>query len=360
MARADMIDLVGRAAQRLDLNTPVRAPEPPARPATDDPRLEPTILASLATAEADAPAKTGPAALDAAVDAAPAAARSSLMDSFADAQLLRDVAAREEEAKTAEANVISLDWEELSKAGYLTPHNQSCLKAEEFRIIKRPLLRTAFGTEATRNMHAYTQGMHHRSGDGNAHVVMVTSPGPGDGKTFNAINLAVSIASERDLQVLLIDADMRSRGLSKALGITDRPGLMEVLTQSQPSAESVMLHTDMPSLSVIAAGSPLPGAAEMLASQAMTRIVHDIATRYKNRFVIFDAPPALAASEPGVLAGHVGQVVMVVRANETSRHSIADALALVNACPTVNFILNQITRQQRFSYYGDAPAEAHA
>ncbi|MHB1203962.1 MAG: AAA family ATPase [Rhodospirillaceae bacterium] len=358
MARADMIDLVGRAAQRLNLNEKPHTPEAaPPRRGADNPRLEPTILASLATEEpAGRPAADSPAVLG----DEPLAARASLMDSFADAQVAREAAAREDVARSTDANTIAIDWTKLAKAGYLTPNTQNSQKAEEFRVIKRPLLRTAFGTEATRLAHGYTQGMHHRSGESNAHVIMVTSPGPGDGKTFNAINLAVSIASERDLQVLLIDADIRSRGLSRVLGVADRPGLMEVLTQSQPSAESVVLHTDMPSLSVIAAGSPMPGAAEMLASQAMTRLVHDIATRYKNRFVIFDAPPALATSEPGVLAGHVGQVVMVVRANETSRRAIVDAVALVNTCPTVNFILNQMSRPQRFSYYGEPAAEAHA
>jgi protein-tyrosine kinase len=353
MARADMIDLVGRAAQRLDLNAGQRVQETPRTAETS--RLEPTILASLATEDSGAPVMDAPSARD-----EPVAARASLMDSFADAEMARETAARENAVHAAEANTITLDWAALEKIGYLTPHTQNSQKAEEFRAIKRPLLRTAFGTEATRLSQGYTQGMHHRSGESNAHVVMVTSPGPGDGKTFNAINLAVSIAAERDLQVLLIDGDIRSRGLSRTLGIADRPGLMEILTQSLPSAQSVVLRTDMPSLSVIAAGSPMPGAAEMLASQAMTRLVHDIATRYKNRFVIFDAPPVLATSEPGVLAGHVGQVVMVVRANETSRRAIADALALVNACPTVNFILNQTSRPQRFSYYGDPPAKAHA
>jgi protein-tyrosine kinase len=357
MARPDMIDLVGRAAQRLDLNGSQRAQNATApQRIAETSRLEPTILASLATEDpADPLTMDSPAVTD-----EPVAARASLMDSFADAEMARETAARTDAAHTADANTVTLDWAALENAGYLTPNTQNSQKAEEFRVIKRPLLRTAFGTEATRLSHGYTQGMHHRSGESNAHVIMVTSPGPGDGKTFNAINLAVSIASERDLQVLLIDADIRSRGLSRTLGIAGHPGLMEVLTQSQPSAESVVLRTDMPSLSVIAAGTPMPGAAEMLASQAMTRLVHDIATRYKNRFVIFDAPPVLATSEPGVLAGHVGQVVMVVRANETSRRAIADAVALVNTCPTVNFILNQMSRPQRFSYYGESPAQAHA
>lgn len=353
MAR-NMIDLIGRAAERVNLNATDRLDGDAASsrgPGAQDPgaRLEPTILASLAE---DRPA--APEAVPAATDA-PRGEPSSFMDSFADAQTTHDAATRERAIKIASANAITLDWTALAKSGFLTPHNQNSLKAEEFRTIKRPLLRTAFGAQGKRLGHGHALGV-----DGNAHVVMITSPQPGDGKTFNAINLAVSIAAEHDLQVLLIDADIRSRGLSRTLGLEDRPGLTDLLAQKYPSAETVTLRTDMPSLSIIPAGSPMTGASEMMASQAMTRLVHEIATGDKNRFVIFDAPPVLVSSEPGVLAGHVGQVLMVARANETCRRAVADALAQVNACPTINFILNQVSRSvvpQRFGYYGYAAAE---
>lgn len=337
MPARSMIDLVGRAAERLDLNS-----AEPARRADEAPeaRLEPTILASLA---AD-PAMPAPE---------PPRTRAALLDSVADAQAAEEVAARDRTARIAAALNIKLDWDALAKAGYLTPHTQNSLKAEEFRAIKRPLLRAAFGS-----------GLTHIRRPGNAHMMMITSPHAGDGKTFTALNLAVSIAAERDLQVLLIDADIRSRGLSKALGITDRPGLSDLLAQTNAAAQTVTLRTDLPSLSVIPAGSPMdgvaPGPTEMLASQAMTRLVHNLADDDKSRVVIFDAPPALAATETGVLAGHVGLVAMVARANETSRRAVSDALDMVNACPTVSFILNQVSRSavpQRFGYYGAAAAE---
>jgi exopolysaccharide/PEP-CTERM locus tyrosine autokinase len=257
---------------------------------------------------------------------------------------------RERTAEIALANNITLNWAALEENGYLTPNNQHSVKAEEFRIIKRPLLRAAFNVEGR-----------HKS---IAHVAMVTSPTPRDGKTFTAANLAVSIAAERDLHVLLIDADIRNRGLSKIFGLADRPGLMELLTKPDMNVPSVLLRTDMANLAVIPAGQPIVGATEIFASQTMARLARDIATRYSNRFIIFDAPPVLASSEPGVLAAHVGQIVMVVRANETSKRAIAEAVALVNACPTVNFVLNQISLAagpDRFGYYGKAVApEARA
>ena len=373
-----MIDLVGRAAERLDLN---------ARPATSgkiEPwldtsarlspdALEPTILASFTsedlppalepvtdqatpqqTPEPEPEHAAGVAGMNGTSEANTIAEpEASFESSFieAAAELTRAEAAKvaEQTAKIIAANHITLDWVALEESGYLTPQSQRSLKAEEFRIIKRPLLRTAFDPEDR-----------HRS---IAHVAMVTSPAPGDGKTFTALNLAVSIASERDLHVLLIDADIRNRGLSRALGLTDRMGLMELLTKPEVSMPSVFLRTDVANLAVIPAGKPTSGATEIFASQTMARLARDIATRYPDRFIIIDAPPVLASSEPGVLASHVGQIVMVVQANQTTKRAIGEALALVNTCTTVNFVLNQISSSaglDRFGYYGKyGETEAH-
>jgi receptor protein-tyrosine kinase len=356
-----MIDLVGRAAERLDLNatdTPTdkvepwltetpETPETPPSEAKADAKLEPTILASLAgeeTISAPAPPPSPPP------EAPFVSTEPSIIMAAAEKEFTAAQKERERTAEISLANHISINWTALEENGYLSPNNQQSLKAEEFRIIKRPLLRAAFNPEGR-----------HKS---IAHVAMVTSPCPKDGKTFTSINLAVSIASERDLHVLLIDADIRNRGLSKTLGLADRPGLMELLTKPDMNVPAVFLRTDIGNLAVIPAGQPIPGATEIFASQAMARLARDIATRYANRFIIFDAPPVLASSEPGVLASHVGQIVMVVRANETAKRAINQAVSLVTACPTVNFVLNQISLAagpDRFGYYGteDAP-EARA
>ena len=353
--RRDMIDLVGRAAERLDLNQPATAEkvEPwlsePAAPEPAAAELEPTILASLATEEifVAPPAPPPPPPPE---DPPVPVHEPSIIMAAAEKEFESAQKERERTAEIALANNITLNWAALEQNGYLTPTNQNLVKAEEFRIIKRPLLRAAFNVE---NRHKSI-----------AHVAMVTSPAPRDGKTFTSANLAVSVACERDLRVLLIDADIRNRGLSKIFGLTDRPGLMELLTKPDMNVASVLLRTDMPNLAVIPAGQPIAGATEIFASQAMARLARDIATRYSNRFIIIDAPPVLASSEPGVLAAHVGQVVMVVRANETSKRAIAEAVSLVNACPTVNFVLNQISLAagpDRFGYYGKAAApEARA
>jgi len=150
------------------------------------------------------------------------------------------------------------------------------------------------------------------------------------------------MASERDLFVLLIDADIRRVGLTKKLGLEDRPGIMDVLINPALSISDVMVRTNVANLAVIPAGRANDTSTEMFASQRMTKLVRDIASRYKDRLIIFDAPPVLAASEPGVLAQHVGQILFVVRSGATSKRSVAESLRLVDACPDLNFVINRM------------------
>jgi len=241
--------------------------------------------------------------------------------------------------KAQPAELITLDLQSLRDKGFLTPLNHNSLLAEEYRIIKRPMLRSAFNTQ--------------RSHDDREHIALVTSPHANDGKTFTTINLGMSIASEHDLHVLLIDGDVRQRGLSHAFGVSERKGLMDALSDPGLSLADVILRTNVPDLSIIPAGHSVDAPTEILASPRMQTLMGDITRRYPDRFIIIDSPPVLATSEPGVLASYVGQVVMVVRANETTRQAIAESLALVDACSNVNFILNSVTLSagsDRFGY----------
>lgn len=316
-----LIDLVGRAAERIDINArsetvfepapPPQAPERAAESATPDmfndppPQLAEPVIAQAVAVKTE-------------IAAAPPKASSSFLE---------------------------LNWVHLEREGFLTPENQRSLTAEEFRLIKRPLLRAAFGRDNRAQRH------------GISHVAMVTSPAPGDGKTFTAVNLALSIASERDLYVLLIDGDARRMGMSRTLGVTGRKGLVDVLMNPAMTIGDVIVRTDVPNLSIVPAGQTVDAPSEIFASQSMTRLMADIASRYADRFIIFDAPPALASSEAGVLASHVGQVLMVVQANETNRQAVAQAVSLVDTCPNISFILNRVTmsagmdRFGRYDYY---------
>jgi Mrp family chromosome partitioning ATPase len=116
-----------------------------------------------------------------------------------------------------------------------------------------------------------------------------------------------------------------------------------------------MVRTNIPNLAIIPAGRVVEGATELFASQRMTKLVHDIANRYKDRIIVFDGPPVLATSEPGVLAAHVGQILFVVKSGETTKRSISASLRLIDVCPNVHFAINRMMKaggEEQFGYYG--------
>ncbi|MHB1207068.1 MAG: P-loop NTPase family protein, partial [Rhodospirillaceae bacterium] len=170
---------------------------------------------------------------------------------------------------------IDLDLEMLAKRGYLASGNPHSLLAEEYRIIKRPMLRTAF-----------TSRRDHGERD---HMILVTSARPNEGKTFTSINLGMSIASEHDVQILLIDGDVRRKGLSLALGVDDRKGLMNILCDPGVSLADTILRTNIPHFSILPAGHFAGAPTEILASQKMKQLADDLGRRYADRIVIFDS-----------------------------------------------------------------------
>jgi receptor protein-tyrosine kinase len=242
------------------------------------------------------------------------------------------------------SKLVKIDMDRLRRLGVITPNTPETTQiAEEFRIIKRPLLLKAFGEAA-----GYAQG--------NDHLIMVTSARPGEGKTFVSLNLAMSMASEQNLNVLLIDADVKNPSLPRLLGIETGKGLIDVLTEPGLDVSDVLLRTEIPNFSVLPAGRPHPNSTELFAGRTMAGLVQDIARRYNDRVVIFDAPPVLASSEPGVLALHVGQMVFVIESEVTSRRAVEEALSHLKGCENINLVLNKsrpwLGKAQFGTYYG--------
>jgi exopolysaccharide/PEP-CTERM locus tyrosine autokinase len=237
---------------------------------------------------------------------------------------------------------IELDLEKLAASGYITPNSGRSNLADELRVIKRPLLGNAQGKSA--------------SPIDAANLVMVTSALPGEGKTFVAINLALSIAMEIDTTVLLVDADVARPAIPSRLGLPPSKGLLDLLTSKSLDVADVLLRTNIERLSILPAGKPHSRATELLASEGMTRLVEELASRYQDRILIFDAPPLLPSTESRVLAAHMGQVVMVVEANRTKQSAVTQALAAIEACPVVMLLLNKIERTgfggAYYGYYG--------
>ena len=236
------------------------------------------------------------------------------------------------------SKLVQIDLAHLASMGYLTPDTPREQIADEFRVIKRPLLD---------NVNRQGPGAVER-----ANLLMVTSSLPGEGKTFVSINLAMSLAMELDTTVLLVDADVSRPSVLSRLGLPQSPGLLDILSNPSLEMSEVMLRTNIEKLSILPAGTPQGRATELLASEGMDRLLDELATRYADRIIVFDAPPLLPSTESRVLATHMGQVVLVVEADKTPQKSVTQALATIEACPVVLPLLNKISRSEVGSYYG--------
>lgn len=225
------------------------------------------------------------------------------------------------------SRIITIDTGRLRRAGMVIPDGGGGRTLdEEFRLIKRPLLVKAFGPDRKAR---------------NPHLIMVASANAGEGKSFIAHNLALSMAGEANTRVLLVDADLRSPSAPHRFGFAAEAGLVDVLADERMDLADVMLRTNIGNLSILPAGKRDPRVTELLASARMGALMAEMARRYDDRVIIFDAPPVLGNSQASVLAMHVGQVLFVVEAEKTGRNAIEESLALLECCPDISFVLNK-------------------
>jgi protein-tyrosine kinase len=233
---------------------------------------------------------------------------------------------------------VTLDLKRIQAAGLLAPETQRSRLKEEYRHIKRPLLMNVDGKGATTAERA--------------NLILVTSARPGEGKTFTACNLAMSIATERNRTVLLVDADVIKPAVTKVLGVEVERGLVDYLIDDQLDLADVLVDTNVPSLTLLPAGSRHHLSTELLAGENMGRLAVELSGRYPDRIVIFDSPPLLATTEASVLASLMGQVVMVVEAERTPQSQVKEALALLDPNQIVGFVLNKARGGFGSDYYG--------
>jgi exopolysaccharide/PEP-CTERM locus tyrosine autokinase len=233
---------------------------------------------------------------------------------------------------------VEINLSQLHQLGMVTPGEGKTLAAEEFRIIKRPLIKNALNQDAGSRNHS--------------NLIMVTSALPGEGKTFSAINLAMSIAMEMDHTVLLVDADVARPSVLRTLGLNAEIGLIDILLDDKLDLADIMLKTNVDTLSILPSGKGHKHATELLASHAMNNLLDQIANRYPDRIVIFDSPPLLLTSEARVLASQMGQIVLVVEAEKTTQNAVKEALHQLEACENVNLIYNKARVFPGGNYYG--------
>ena len=242
--------------------------------------------------------------------------------------------------------VAPIDRERLAEAGCIVPGAPATGLAEEFRLVKRQLL----------------GGIDRRVSqpDEKRRSILIASPQTGDGKSFTAINLALSLAGERDVEVLLVDSDFIQPELLAVLGIDDSgPGLVEALADSGADPEAFVIRTDVEGLSVLPAGARVNNVPELLASERTREVLARLIAGDKRRIILFDSPPALMASPATVLSAHVGQALVVVRADRTTEADLRETIGLLSGCDHVALILNgagiAVTGRRFGSYdgYGD-------
>lgn len=227
---------------------------------------------------------------------------------------------------------------ELKSQNFITPHAEHSNIAEEFRMIKRPLLDNAFGQNSPKVK--------------NGNLIMVTSSLPGEGKTFCSINLAMSIAMEMDRTVLLVDSDAPNPKLLKNLGVSYDLGLLDLLEDSTLKLSDLIIRTSIDNLSLLPVGRHNRHATELLASDTMSALLDDMAQRYSDRIILFNSPPLLVTSEASVLASHMGQIVMVVEAEKTPQPAVRQALTLIEDCELTWVLLNKTRNLAGVDYYG--------
>ncbi len=230
---------------------------------------------------------------------------------------------------------ITLDLEALRNAGYLPEPTRSALFADQYRHIKRPLIEKA-GSDP---------------GAPQLRLIMVTSALAGDGKTFTSINLALSMARERDTSVLLIDADARNPSASRALGVAGERGLLDALSDTSLDVGSLIVRTSVPGLDILPSGTAADHASELLASARTAQIATQICSNPRYLAVI-DSAPVLLSSEAGALAQLVGQIVLVVRSGKTPQQALLDAIGQFDASKISGIVLNDSKADPRGYHYG--------
>jgi protein-tyrosine kinase len=238
---------------------------------------------------------------------------------------------------------MPVDMAMLRDAGFIQPDAPPTALSEEFRLVKRQLLLAALGG---RNASAVVRGR----------AILVCSAQPNEGKTFCSVNLALSMSSESDIEVLLVDADVAKPEILSTLGLQGGPGLMDALSDPSLDVEDLIIPTSVPKLSVLSAGRQTNSDTEVLASARSQEVIDRMIAHNPSRIIIFDSAPTLAASPSSVIAHLVGQVLMVVRADRTGETELREAIALLDGCEHIQLLLNGVSYaggNQKFgSYYG--------
>jgi receptor protein-tyrosine kinase len=230
---------------------------------------------------------------------------------------------------------MSVDAVALERAGMVDWSRTRTRISEEFRLVQRQIIRSAFGPGAE---------------PGFSNLLLVTSARPGEGKSFMSTNLSGSIARQGDHHVLLVDADSKRDSICYNLGLAQARGLLDLAANPKLDPSPLIVRTPIERLSILPVGRERERSAELFSTKEMTRLIQSLGRRYADRLLILDAPPCLSTSDPAVLAQVVGQILFVVEADRTQRDEIEASLDLIQACPTITMVLNKQQISSRYTF----------
>ncbi len=235
--------------------------------------------------------------------------------------------------ETVKQLALNLDNKVLDRLGLLPPVDQRARLAAQYRSVKRQLINKIRTSKSP--------------GD---RLIVVTSAVAGEGKTFTSINLALSLARERDYSVLLIDGDVVKPTVSRLFGVDKLPGLLNAVRSETSDVEELLVKTTLRGFSVLSAGGNSRDATEMLASASMERVCARLLAE-SSRIVVVDSPPLLLTTEAQAIAQHMGQVIIVVDAQATPQRAVIDAIDALGERSGVQLVLNRAARSRLQNYY---------
>lgn len=226
----------------------------------------------------------------------------------------------------AKSGLISI--EALEGAGMVGFQLRGDRIGEEFRMARHHIVQTITSIDA---------------GRGRRNMIMVTSARPGEGKSFAALNLAAALAEGGKQSVLLVDGDIRERSLTRLLGRTADPGLLDLAMSPNQLIRTVAISSSFENLSFMPMGGGSDEAARAGSGNPIAAMLGPIADFYDNSLIVVDAPPCLANSDPTAFAAIVGQIVLVVEAGRTRRREVESALDILDSCSHISLLLNKVT-----------------
>jgi receptor protein-tyrosine kinase len=231
--------------------------------------------------------------------------------------------------------LTTIDAVSLERAGMVDWSRTRSRISEEFRLVQRQILRSAFGPGAE---------------PGFSNLLLVTSARPGEGKSFMSLNMAGSIARQGDNHVLLVDADSKRDSICYSLGLAQARGLLDLAANPKLDPAPLIVKSPIERLSILPVGRERERSAELFSTKEMTRVIQSLGRRYADRLLILDAPPCLSTSDPALLAQVVGQILFVVEADRTQRDEVEASLDLIQACPTITMVLNKQQISSRYTF----------